>query len=70
METLALTAREAEDIRRNRLLEAYKAFDAWDNDALTEAAERLKDTLGISFVQATDVLFDAFWLAGRIRDAG
>ena len=66
---MELTLHEAEALRRNRLLEAYKAFDAFDCDALVEQTRLLEASLGVSYIQASDILFDAFWLAGQIRDA-
>jgi hypothetical protein len=64
-----LTFRQAETIRRAELLEAYNAFQDWDSDSIVVMAHRLQERLGISYIEANDILFDAFWLAGQIRDA-
>jgi hypothetical protein len=66
---MELTLHEAEKVRRGRLLEAFKAFEDWDCDTLVEQTRLLETSLGINYIQASDILFDALWLARQVRDA-
>lgn len=68
METLALAEAalaEAQTARRQELLDAYEAFQKRDSDAIVPITLAIQERYDISFVQATDIVFDALWLAGQ-----